>query len=183
MISVPTVDMYLLRQDNIKTKNHLMAFSDSSWQYCPDTARSTGEYIIFYQGGPIDHGAHVPGPVAQFSAESEYNAACTTGMALAHFRMLINELLNKDPDTVPEESPLIVLDSKYAMCVSKNVKDTKHTRHIARGMYFVRNGKKCKMHKIDWCEGGLKLEDIGTKNVGEPDLTTRMQYIMVRLDN
>ena len=54
----------LLRQDNINTKNNLMAFSDSSWQDCPDTGRITGEYIIFYQGGPIDHGTHVPGPVA-----------------------------------------------------------------------------------------------------------------------
>ena len=26
----------LLRQDNINTKNDLMAFSDSSWQDCPD---------------------------------------------------------------------------------------------------------------------------------------------------
>ena len=53
----------LLRQANIKTRNHLMAFSDSSWQGFPDTGRSTGAYNIFYQGGPIDHGTHVPGPV------------------------------------------------------------------------------------------------------------------------
>ena len=59
---------YLLRQANIKTKNHLMAFSDSSWKDCPETGRSTGSYIIFYQGGPIDHGTHVPVPVAQSSA-------------------------------------------------------------------------------------------------------------------
>ena len=58
----------LLRQDNIKTKKHLMAFSDSSWQDFPDTGRSTGAYIIFYQGVPIDHGTHVPGPCAQSSA-------------------------------------------------------------------------------------------------------------------
>ena len=58
----------LLRQANIKTKNPLMDFSDSSWQDFPDTVRSTGEYIIFYQGGPIDYGTHVPGPVAQSSA-------------------------------------------------------------------------------------------------------------------
>ena len=58
----------LLRQANIKTKNHLMDFSDSSWQDFPDTGRSTGAYIIFYQGGPIDHGTHVPGPVSQSSA-------------------------------------------------------------------------------------------------------------------
>ena len=86
---VPVND--LLRKANIKTKNHLMAFSDSSWQDCPDTGRITGAYIIFYQGGPIDHGTHVQGPVAQSSAESEYNAACTAGMALAHFRMLVHE--------------------------------------------------------------------------------------------
>ena len=71
----------ILRQANIKTKNNLMAFSDSSWQYCPDTGKSTGVYIIFYQGGPIDHGTRFPGPVAQSSAENEYNAECTSGMA------------------------------------------------------------------------------------------------------
>ena len=39
------------------------------------------------------------------------------------------------------------------------------------------------MHKIDWCEEGLQLADIATKNVCEPDLTPRKKYIMVRLDN
>ena len=60
----------LLIQGNIKTKNHLMDLSDSSCQDCPDTGRSTGAYIIFYQYGPIEHGTHVPGPVAKSSAES-----------------------------------------------------------------------------------------------------------------
>ena len=86
-------------------------------------------------------------------------------MDFAHFRMFIHELLNKDPDIAPEEAPLIVLDSKYAMCMAKNGKGTKHTRNIERRMYLVRNGEKFKMHKIDWCEGGLQLVDIGTKNV------------------
>ena len=95
----------------------------------------------------------------------------------------ILKLLNKGTDIVPEEAPLIVLDIKSAMCMAKNIKDTKHTRHITRIMHFVRNGEKCKMHKIDWCEGGLQLVDIGTKNVSEPDLTQRMKYIMVRLEN
>ena len=90
----------LLRQARIKTENQLTALSDYSWQYFPGTGKSTGVYIIFYQGGPIDHGTHVPGPVARSSAESEYNAACTVGMALAHSRILIHILLNKDPDIV-----------------------------------------------------------------------------------
>ena len=119
-----------------------MDFSDSSWQDCPDTGRSTGEYIIFYQGSPIDHGTHIPGPVAQSSAESEYNTACTAGMALAHFRMLIHELLNEDPYKVPEEAPLIVLDRKYDVCMAKNGKNAKYTRHIARRMYFFKEWRK-----------------------------------------
>ena len=102
-------------------------------------------------------------------------------MALAHFRMLIHEFLNKYPDISPEESPLIVLDSKYDVCMAKNGKDTKHTIHIARRMHFVRNGEKCNIHKINWCKGGLQLADIGTKNVSETDLTPRIKYIMVIL--
>ena len=67
--------------------------------------------------------------------------------------------------------------------MAKNGKYTKHTIHLARRKNFVRNGEKCKIHKIDWCEGGMQLADIGTKNVSEPELTPRMKYIMVRLDN
>ena len=55
----------LLIQASIKTENQLMACYDSSWRYFPDTGRSTGAYIIFYRGGPIYHGTHIPGPVAQ----------------------------------------------------------------------------------------------------------------------
>ena len=92
----------LLRQASVKTDNQLMVFFDSIQRYCPDTGRNTGEYNIFYQGGSIDHGTHVPKPVAQPSAESKYNASCTAGMTLARFRMLIHELLNNDPYIVSE---------------------------------------------------------------------------------
>ena len=69
------------------------------------------------------------------------------------------------------------------MCMSNSVKDSKHARHIARRMYFGRNGEKFKMHKIYCCEGGLKLADSYTKNFGDHDLTPIMKYIIVILDN
>ena len=99
MNDAPVTD--LLRQASIKNENHLMDFSDSSWQDFPDTGRSTVAYIIFYQDGPIDHGTHVPGPVAQSSVEIEYNVQCISGMVLAYFRMFIHEFLSKDPDIRP----------------------------------------------------------------------------------
>ena len=43
-------------------------------------------------------------------------------MALEHFRILIHGLLNKYPDIVPEEAPLIILDSKSIMCMDNNGK-------------------------------------------------------------
>ena len=70
-------------------------------------------------------------------------------MDLAYFRMLIHKLLNKDPYIVPEDAPLIILDSKSTVCMANNGKVTKHTNHIARKVHFVRNGEKIKMHKID----------------------------------
>ena len=91
--------------------------------------------------------------------------------------------MNKETDIVPEESLLIMLDRKSAICMSKNGKYTKHTSHITRKVHLLRNGKKCKIHNIDWCEGGLQLTGIETYNVGENDLNYIMKYIMVSIDN
>ena len=56
-------------------------------------------------------------------------------MDLAYFRMLINEYFNKDLDIVPEEAPLIILDINSTVCMAKNVKDIKNTRHIFRRVH------------------------------------------------
>ena len=100
----------ILRQVSINTNNQLMIFSDSIWNYCIDTGRSTGTYILFYQGVTIDHCTHVPGTVAQYSTESECSAAFFSVMSLAHFMMINNKLFNKDTDVVPEQAPTIILD-------------------------------------------------------------------------
>ena len=70
-------------------------------------------------------------------------------MALSNLRILIHELLNKDPYIVPEEAHLIVLNSKSAVCMAKNCNDTKHTRHITKIIHLVSNGEKFKMLNID----------------------------------
>ena len=74
--------------------------------------------------------------------------------------------MSKDPDIVPEASHLIILDKNISVCMAKNGNDTNHTRHITRGVYFVRNGDSGKMHNIEWRERGLQLADIATKSVG-----------------
>ena len=51
--------------------------------------------------------------------------------------MSIRELLNKDPHIVPGGAPLILLDSKYIVCMAKNDNNAKHTKHISRRMESV----------------------------------------------
>ena len=130
----------------------------------------------------MDHSTHVPGPVAQSSAESEYNAACAAGMALAHFRMINSELEGKEPDQLPSDPPLIILDSKAGVDMSKNGKDTKYTRHIARRVHFVRQGEAQGLHRVSWCEADLQLADIGTKNVRADEMQPRRSYLMVKVE-
>ena len=75
------------------------------------------------------------------------------------------------------------MDSKSDVCMSINGKDTNHIRHIARRVHFVKNGENFRYNKIEWCELGLQLAEIATKNVGDNDLNTRTKYITVRIDN
>ena len=83
----------------------------------------------------------------------------------------------------PEEAPLIILDRSSAVFIFDDSADTNHTSNISGRVHFVSNGDRCKMHKVDWYEGGIQLVDIVTKNFGENDLNTRMKYIMVSLEN
>ena len=63
--------------------------------------------------------------------------------------MLNHELLNKDLDIYIEEYPLIIFDIKPAMYMAKNIKDTKHTRHIATRMSFFKEWRK--MQNVQDC--------------------------------
>ena len=75
--------------------------SYSIWQDCTDTDRSTGAYILFYHGLPNYHCTNFPVSFVTFSAESEYNTACTVVVAVAHSIILNIEFLNKDTYEVP----------------------------------------------------------------------------------
>ena len=98
-------------------------------------------------------------------------------MELAHFIMIENKLMNNYPYVVLEHSPIIILDSKSDVCMAKNGKGTKQTRHISRKKNLVRKVEECNMHKKLWYEGGMKLVDIGTKNVRDDKLNPGLGYI------
>ena len=75
------------------------------------------------------------------------------------------------------------MDSKSSMSMDKNRKDTKNTNQIYGRVNFVRNVENWKIHTNDWCEGGLQLAYIATKNICENYLNTRIEVKMIGLDN
>ena len=139
----------------------LLTFIDSSWQDCPDTSRSTGAYVIYYQGGVDDCASVVPDPVAMSSAEAEYNIAAIGTMTTTPCCQMILEMRNQDPD-IPYTTP-IFCDSTSAMAMLDSFRDTKRTRHILRRYHYVRyqvDGGWCSLH---WVPTDLQLADALSK--------------------
>ena len=51
----------MLEDNNIQiTEETVLIFTDSSWNDCIDTGRSTGGYIMLRQTGAVAYGSHLP---------------------------------------------------------------------------------------------------------------------------
>jgi hypothetical protein len=114
----------------------IIVFSDSSFQDCPDSARSTGGFLIFIQGAVIDVTSTMPNLVSWSTCEAEYCMAALAVMAAFFIRKVYNELLGRNSDhqlTIP-----IGIDSQSAMDTATSYKETQRTRHFARRYHFIR---------------------------------------------
>ena len=158
----------------------ILAFSDTSWQDCPDTGRSTAGYKIFVQGGLVDAQSTMPVPVALSSAEAEYMGACNAGAMVCHLRDLIydfeflgteNYNVNATTAAIPS---IILVDNQATVRMSKNYKVTGKNRHVGRRWHFVRQGVKGKLFNLEWIPGNDQLADDCTKT--QPAHKSRPQF-------
>jgi len=169
----------MLLNQKIEEKHPFFWFTDSSWNDDPDHGRSTGCFIITYMGGIVDHSSNVPDPMALSSAEAEYNEGCVAFMAASHLRMLLCEFEGTcDEDTPPTS---IYFDSKSAIAMGENYKDTKHTRHIMRRYHYVRENIAAHRFSSKWISTEFEIADIGTKNNDGPRHKFLMELALVKV--
>ena len=153
-----------------------VVFSDSSWQDCVDTGKSTGAFAIFSQGGLVDYASFVPDPVAMSSGEAKYNAGAVAGMATLHMKMLEIDLFylgtpfeNDDKYKLPGSekiSPsLIIFDSECAIKMAETSRSSSRTHHIDRRFHFVRNGQSTRKFLLGWITSNDQQADMGTKGL------------------
>ena len=148
----------------------VIVFSDTSWQDCPDTGRSTCGYKIFVQGGIIDAQSTMPVPVALSSTEAEYMGACNLGAMICHLRDLTYEFeylgtpeYDIEGRTKEVSSVLLIYNQAIIVRMSKNYKVTSKHRHVGRCWHFVRQGVKNKLFTLDWIPAEDQLADDCTK--------------------
>jgi hypothetical protein len=173
--------------DNNITPREQLVMTDSSFQDCPDTGRSTCGYKYFYRGSLCDANSSMPVPVAMSSAEAEYNGASNAGTAAAHFRELIYDLKylgtkEFDSNQVHGEIPsLILVDNQATVAMGKNYKVTKKNRHIARRYHYVKQGVKTGDHTLEWIKNDDMLADDLTKTQDAHKSLPHMERTLVKI--
>ena len=159
----------MLKDNNIQiTEETVLTFTDSSWNDCVDTGRSTGGYIILRQAGAVDYGSHLPVPVAMSSGEAEYISAAVACMKASHIRMLEYDFKHLGAQSYDLNNPScepskIIIDNEAAIAMSKCNKDTAGNRHVARRYHYVRQGTSLNEHKFKWIGTKFQLADTLTK--------------------
>ena len=111
------------------------------------------------------------------SAEAEYNEGCIAMMAASHLRMLLCEFEGIGESSM-QPTP-IYFDSKSAIAMGSNYKDTKHTRHIMRRYHYVRENIASNRFSMKWISTNFQMADIGTKQTPGP----RHQFLVEMLHN
>ena len=169
----------MLLSQNIEERHPFFGFMDSSWNDDSDHGQSTGCFIITYMGGIVDHSSNVPDPVALSSAEAEYNEGCVAFMTASHLLMLLCEFEGVRDEDTPATS--MYFDSKSAIAMGVNYKDTKHTRHIMRRYHYVRENIAANRFSSKWINTEFEIADIGTKNNDGPRHKFLMELILVKV--
>ena len=161
--------VYKICQENKVEMTEIIGFSDSSWQDCPDTGRSTGGYKVFIQGGLVEANSTMPVPVALSSAEAEYMGSCNLGAMICHLRELLYDFMflgkpEYDRDGIFGKTPSILLiDNQATVSMSKNYRVTAKNRHVGRRWHFVRRGVKSGLFRLVWIPAVNQLADDMTK--------------------
>jgi hypothetical protein len=179
--------MYEICSRNKVCVSEIVGFSDSSWQDCPDTGRSTGGYKIFVQGGLVEAHSSMPVPVALSTAESEYMMCCNLSAMVCHLRELFYDFMNlgkSDYDrngTFGKIPSILLIDNQATVQMSKNYRVTSKNRHVARRWHFVRRGVKAGLFTLNWIPASDQLADDLTKTQSSKISMTHIIRTLLKL--
>ena len=108
-------------------------YSDSDWETCVDTRRSTSGYVVKMCGAAVSWCSRRQKSVSLSSCEAEYVAACEATREVVWQLQVLDEL------GYPQRSPVrIFMDSESAISLIKNPVFHDKSKHIQGKMHYVR---------------------------------------------
>ena len=133
----------------------LTAFTDSTWNTCPDTSRSRGGHILLLWGSPILWVSKLQTITALSSCEAEYVQACLPARDVVWIRRVLREIL------LPQQAATTMyIDNQSAMKLAKHLMTKPASRHILLRYHWLRDQVR---------DGRLKLEYVNTDdNLADP---------------
>jgi len=139
------------------TGEELYAYTDSSDADCKDTRRSTGGYLVFYNGTPVSWSSALQKIVALSSCESEYIQAALGAKEILYLREIL-QLAG-----FGQRRTTMYIDNKAALDLSENPVQHGRTKHIGRRWHFLRECVREGLLLTVAVEGKLNVADIFTK--------------------
>ena len=123
----------------------LVVYSDVDWAGCPNTRKSTSNYVVFLGDNLISWSSKRQTAVSRSSAEAEYRAVANAVAEVSWLRQLLVEL------HVPlRRTTLIYCDNISTVYMSSNPVQHQRTKHVEIDLHFVRErvatGDVCVLH-------------------------------------
>jgi hypothetical protein len=158
----------------------IIQFTDSSFQDCPDTSRSTGGFLTFMQGAVVEAVSTMPIPVSNSTCEAEYCMGSLAAMAGTFVKKIVNELAGYASDrplTIP-----VGTDSQAAMDTAQSARETARTRHIARRFHYVRHLVRNGSIQLFKVRGTNNPANCLTKPLTAPNIELESRIFQVDVD-
>jgi hypothetical protein len=149
---------------------------------CDSSSRSTGGFLMFHQGGIVDHSSNMPQPAAMISAEAEYNEAFMACTTTSHMYMTLNHIEEVEDEPTEDKPVEIYMDNRSEVDTSITFKDTKNARLIRRRFHFV---KKCvidEWHTLVWISNQSMVADGMTSMLAKKGFLHKIQYMLTSID-
>ncbi|KAL4196346.1 hypothetical protein AMTRI_Chr04g245730 [Amborella trichopoda] len=160
-----------------ETKIAIERYSDASYRADPDDAKSTSGYVFMLGGGAVYWKSKKQDIVALSTMESEYVACCQAAKEVVWIKKFFNQL-NFYP--VRCEAMQVFCDNTAVICVSKEPRFHKNSKHIKPYFFHLRNEVRLKEIVISYISTNLIIADTLTKRVVPNVFVRHMREMVMR---